>query len=58
MKEISYTWYCIFGTLIYFGLSSFICNFCQNFTDLDTQSQLFENFYFRGMVFTEYLPVG
>ena len=58
MKELSYTWYCILGTLIYFGLSSLIVKFSLKFDDFNTNSQLFENFYFRGMVFTEYLPVG
>lgn len=58
MKQLSYTWYCVLGTLIYFCMSSFICKFVLNIADFNTESTLFENFYFRGMVFSEYLPTG
>lgn len=58
MKEISYTWYCLLGTLIYLGISVFICKFTLNFGDYFTNCPFFENFYYRGMVYSEYIPFG
>jgi hypothetical protein len=50
---------CILGTLCLFGLSStFIYGGLQYFDDYDTQSEFYQNFYFRGNVNTSYFSPG
>ena len=49
LKKMNYTWYCIFGTLLYYFSCSFFCYGCIKFLgQYDTNSKFIEKWYFRG----------
>ena len=55
----SYTWWCLFGTAVYFSVSALILagfvHIGNHHGDFNTKSTLFEQIYYRGVYYTEYL---
>jgi len=49
---------CIFGSLGYFALSGVFTYSASFFAEIDTNSSMYEHWYYRVMVNTTYFPIG
>lgn len=49
---------CVFGSLIYWVLCCLVTYCSTFFPDIDTGSEMYQNFYYRVMINTTYFPLG
>mmetsp|Transcript_432 Transcript_432/g.405 ORF Transcript_432/g.405 Transcript_432/m.405 type:complete len:122 (+) Transcript_432:122-487(+) len=55
---MSYTWYCILGTLLFYLGAGLIAYLCFLIPEVNTGSSFFVKLYYRYSYFTEYLNFG